>query len=599
MLCFTIYCELSNPLNAQCLLVEIPLEQQIENASLVVEGKVVKKTSFMNNIDGLIYTVNTIDVYKVFKGEPFSTIDVVTLGGSVGFEALVVYPNLALQKGDLGVFTLIETQTLSNNKLTNTKQFKPYGSVQGFYKYNLIENLAVNPFNKKQGIKSNFYNDIQKHTKKAFLKTANFDPEAFQFKNRQKAAKGVLVPSNLTLDKTVVSAGTKDVLTITGTGFGTIKGMVYFRNSNDGGATFISALDTQALTWNDTEITVEVPSSAGTGSIYIEDSNGVQSPLSSILTVSYAQINLDIDFQTSTEAFASQHIGADSNGGYIWQMQTDFFNDTEHPGARADFENALNEWVCQTGINWSISDTSTTIESDRTSENGNGINEIRFDNGTELDPGILGVCISWFRSCESGSFGLFVSELDIIFDDQTNWHFGNGLPGNNELDFQSVVLHELGHAHQLGHVIDTNFDGNNLDDVMHYGIARGVQQRVLNNNNITGASNVQSRSTTTQVCFQSVMTNASCTLGIQDIEFKDAITLYPNPAKNQVFIKNESANTIKKLVTYDLTGRLVFEHTFPINTTIAPINLVGVTSGVYLVEIHSDVSTITKKLVVN
>ena len=595
-LCFVIYCEFTKPINAQCLLVEIPLKQQIENASLVVEGKVVEKKSFKNNNDGLIYTVNTVEVYKVFKGIPLSTIDVVTLGGSVGLKALVVYPNLVLQKGDIGIFTLTETNTLSaNNKLSKTKQYKPYASVQGFYKYNLHDDLAVNPFNKKQGIKSNFYKDIEKHTNKAFLKTTNFDTEAFQFNNRQNRAKGLNTPSNITLDKSVVSAGTKDVLTITGSGFGATKGSVFFRNSDDGGATFISALDTQVLTWNDIEITVEVPSRAGTGSIFIEDSNNVQSPLSAVLTVVYAEINITFDLNTGFHDVQVQHIGLDSNGGYIFVMQTDFFNDTEHPGARADFENALNDWVCQTGINWSISSTPLASESDGTSD----VNQIRFDNGSELDVGILGVQVSWYDGClEQDSLKAYVIETDIIFDDQTNWHFGDGLPSSNQVDFQSVAIHELGHAHQLAHVIDTVFNGNNLDDVMNYAISNGVQQRVLNNNNITAANNVQNRSINNMACLEPVMTNASCPLGVDDIEFKDAITLYPNPAKNQVFVKNESSTNLKKVVVYDLTGRLVFENTISTNIKTVPINLIGVSSGVYLIEIHSDGPKITKKLIV-
>jgi PKD repeat protein len=158
----------------------------------------------------------------------------------------------------------------------------------------------------------------------------------------------------------------------------------------------------------------------------------------------------------------------------------------------------MDTWTCTTGINWTIGATTTTdvIANDN-------INVIRMDNGSELPPGVLGRCTSRWSGCGGATIEWYVEELDIVFDDATNWNFGPALPGFTEYDFESVSVHELGHGHQLGHVINTN-------DVMHYAISNGEDNRVLSANNIAGASDVQSRSTGGSVCSQTVMTGFSC-----------------------------------------------------------------------------------------
>ncbi|GAA4804024.1 T9SS type A sorting domain-containing protein [Litoribaculum gwangyangense] len=594
-------------LNSQIALKETSLEEQIGNSSLVIEGKVINKESFWNENDGLIYTTNTIEVYKVFKGQLISKIDVITLGGTVGLKALIAFPSLKLNVDDIGVFALENSVVINPNskQQSNKNTFKPYGSLQGFYKYNLRDDLAVNPFNIKQGIKSILYQDIIKATGNNYTEILAFDVQEIQTKSKLNQEKGLLPPSNLTLDKSIVSAGTKDVLTITGSGFGMSQGKVWFSNADDGGATYVSALDTEVLTWNDTSIIVQVPSTAGTGPIFIEDSSNIQSPLSSTLTVSYAETNVIYNPGSGDEAFVVQHFNENNSGGYTWDMQTDFFNDTEHPGAKAAFENAFNEWVCQTGINWTISGTPTTTDVIGVADlfapfdgelDDDDENIIRFDNENELDTNILGVCYSWYGSCNGTDW--LITSLDIVFDSETNWYFGSGSVGGSQYDFQSVALHELGHGHQLSHVIDPVFNGNNNDDVMHYSISNGEQQRVLTANNITAATNVQTRSTGLSLC-GSPMTNANCPLSVEEFELKNAITLYPNPAKTQFFIKNESYIILEKVVIFDLSGRLVSEHRILNSSKSSPINLKDVSKGVYFVKIHSETSFITKKLVVH
>ncbi len=54
--------------SAQVSLREISLKEQLDNSSLVIEGKVIAKRTFWDVDRKSIYTANTVEVYKVFKG---------------------------------------------------------------------------------------------------------------------------------------------------------------------------------------------------------------------------------------------------------------------------------------------------------------------------------------------------------------------------------------------------------------------------------------------------------------------------------------------------------------------------------------------------
>jgi len=110
-------------LNAQGLIKEVSLEKQIEKSSLLIEGEVLSKESFWDKDNENIYTVNKIQVHKVFKGESLTTIDIITLGGVVGLKAEIVTPSLSLNVNDIGVFMLNDNNNIElkskSKKITN------------------------------------------------------------------------------------------------------------------------------------------------------------------------------------------------------------------------------------------------------------------------------------------------------------------------------------------------------------------------------------------------------------------------------------------------------------------------------------------------
>jgi len=185
--------------------------------------------------------------------------------------------------------------------------------------------------------------------------------------------------------------------------------------------------------------------------------------------------------------------------------------------------------------------------------------------------------------------------MDMVFDSGETWHFGSGLPGF-EIDFQSVALHELGHAHQLGHVIEDN------DDVMHFSIGLAEQIRVLSPNNMLAGGNVQIRNESgTPSCFsgKSAMETYDCNLSVTDQELENAISIYPNPTNGIFYIKNRSAISLDKAIIYDVSGRLILEQDISNDSNLKTINLVGVSKGMYFINLFSDNGIISSKLVID
>ncbi len=78
--CFAFLLTVFSTTKAQ--LYKIDLAGKVNKASLIVEGTVTGKHSFWNEAHTIIYTSNTVHVYKLFKGNLITAdIEVITRGG--------------------------------------------------------------------------------------------------------------------------------------------------------------------------------------------------------------------------------------------------------------------------------------------------------------------------------------------------------------------------------------------------------------------------------------------------------------------------------------------------------------------------------------
>jgi PKD repeat protein len=476
---------------AQCSLYPVSLSSRVNNSGLIIEGKVISQKSFWNSAHNYIYTSNLIQVNQVLKGNTTSSfIEIITEGGEVDMNKQVVEPALQLKANDEGVFTL--------NAHNQTSQFgysvfQTYADQQGFIKFNLQENSAHDPFNKYADINTVLYSQL-----KTLLHTTFADFTNSISQNKYSSSSSVASVTGIS--PTTITAGTSSTLTITGAGFGATQGtsIVEFRNADDGGSTFIQPHSSQYVSWSNTQIQVLVPTrastvcgTAGTGQVRVTVA-GSPTLSAQTLVVDYGQLNAYFsNTLTTQQVFNTRHIGLNGMNGITWQMFTGFNANT---AAKNSFLRAFQTWRCNTNINWLIGlpVSTNTIALDN-------VNVIRFDIGTELPVGVLGRCTSYFNGCTFGpNVYFFIQELDIVFDDATNWQLGPALATGAQFDFESVALHELGHGHQLSHVI-------NNSDVMHYSIASAVNKRVLIAQDITAGNDVMSRNVIS-VCAQPAMT---------------------------------------------------------------------------------------------
>ena len=268
-----------------------------------------------------------------------------------------------------------------------------------------------------------------------------------------------------------------ETLIINGNGFGSTPGIVQFSDANTGGVGFISSnYKTDLIYWTDTEIQIKIPARAGTGSVEVYHQNGGLVG-SSAIEIEWA-VNPVFSTYRGYEERTRQRakfLDRNENGGYTLQINTTegFLADNE---AMVSFERALNTWQCQTGINFQLDKTGTT-----TGFANDGICVIQYSQFIPV--GVLGIATSRHKSvgsnaCNKENTLWYLKEFDIQFAPNSqltsgiSWNFSANEPTNQQFDFETIALHELGHAHGLGHIIGTNH-------VMHYAVTNGEARKSL------------------------------------------------------------------------------------------------------------------------
>nr|WP_262905365.1 IPT/TIG domain-containing protein [Hymenobacter nitidus] len=386
---------------------------------------------------------------------------------------------LRLQPGDQGIFFLAPASFAGT---AAGATWTPFASEQGFIRYQLSDASAAEPFRRYPLIGPGFYAELSRTLGQARRELQpNVALQKAQLRRTEPvvAAKGQ-APVVSSLAPTTVAAGTGAVLTISGSGFGNERGTgsVAFRNADDGGATFVEAQPTDYVSWTDTQIRVRVPSysttgsPAGSGTVRVTTGATLQTISTAFLTVPFAASNVLV--QGTQTIVRPNHINQNGVGGYTFRFEPNFVNNA---AAAESFRRALRTgWRCQTGVNWIVGATRTT-----TTTGSDGENSVGFDAGAELPANVLGRTTSFYTGCTGpdGKISFHVREIDMQFDDVTAWQFGPGFPSTAQFDFESVALHELGHAQQLGHV-------NTATAVLYYGVGRGRSNRALNVNDRAG-----------------------------------------------------------------------------------------------------------------
>ena len=537
------------------------VEKQTKDAEVIVEAHWLKSYPIVTK-DSLRYAVCEIKVFKLFKGKiTTDTLSVVSYCHRA--ENTAERCAAGLWPYSIGVFFIRSTNKFDDyidSKYPQYQFISPFNSFIEEFDEIRPENLSIPPI-RKANIKEFRKNKSQlsleylvplrqnmltlhKNIEKAVGKKAKVYYDIFSGKWRRNMSKtnkhsssqrsASQAPIITSFSPTSLPGGYLDdntsLLTIQGSGFGTVTDRVYFTNANSGGIAndnpdYVKAHpDVHIVSWTDTEIKVKVPSrgyrtstenelykTAGTGKIKIRNKQtGGLTESNEILTIPHSITNVvdgDMDFPQNYEFF-EYHLRdlapTNTDADFIFVYDTTFFNNTL---ALAAFRRALETWRCATGIRFKEECASDSLCSDTntgtkikisfakdcfplpTTDTKATTQLFNTTDATPPNPNAL-FCNT------SGRF--YLPRAEIIFNPTPpcattgtcSWSFTTTSPNDNVYNFEATALHELGHLLMLQHVIDP---GN----VMHFTRGHTVQPNdnvtIIDNNTLAGANYVLTR----------------------------------------------------------------------------------------------------------
>ncbi len=87
----------------------------------------------------------------------------------------------------------------------------------------------------------------------------------------------------------------------------------------------------------------------------------------------------------------------------------------------------------------------------------------------------------------------------------------------------------------------------------------------------------------------------NCALSANDFELSKQVVIYPNPVSDVLTIQNQDAISIKNYSVLDINGRVLVSQSKAIQNN--EINLSGLTTGIYILQLETDKGLVTKKII--
>jgi|JI8StandDraft_2_1071088.scaffolds.fasta_scaffold03695_6 hypothetical protein len=274
-------------------------------------------------------------------------------------------------------------------------------------------------------------------------------------------------PMITSFNPTTVAGGILQVLEIHGHGFGDTRGAgtVFFKNADTGGSSEVAcdASDFLIGGWSDDLIYLYVPSAdtalvgslttpyatAGTGTFRVVTDGGISIPSPEPLTIVHSVSSYPGLYPKPPARLGPWSV---FEGRYLFHI--DSLVAAYEDGAMIPvIRKALREWTCLTGVDWAIAEDSLyqalpVAERD----------SVCVINFGSLAPGVVAQAQPYPVICD-GKYYYLESDLTLNSDPGFMW-FMDTVPTNpipdGHTDLYFVLLHELGHAHGLEHVLDTN-----------------------------------------------------------------------------------------------------------------------------------------------
>lgn len=404
------------------------------------------------------------------------------------------------------------------------------------------------------------------------------------------------------------AAGTDNILTITGMNFGTTPGSVEFQNADVPGGPLVSTnivdfTPASGGSWTMGQIKVKVPSSplaAGTGVFQVRTSESMVCPSPTPLEICYAATTFRTSANEVRKIFLADY-PEDGDGEFAFRLDSEL---DANMNAKSAIKSAICDWHRQTRIHWALGDGYSGE-----SPSVDNVNHIFLAPAGVFatNPGAnMRTIIGGSRILACNDISTIppivknhTTDIDIaVREDLTlmsppapgGWNFNSMIdPAIGQLDFYSVIQHELGHAHLLSHALPN--DKKMYPSSMLGGVMRNISDKDgLGGNYILDASN----NNLNPVCPMTVGRSTACgTTSVNDAVFNNSIKLFPNPFNNEITL-SFSLNSQHRvnLEIHDLLGdRIAHKDLGSLRSGKHSFNLFvdsNLSPGVYFLEIVID-----------
>jgi hypothetical protein len=401
-----------------------------------------------------------------------------------------------------------------------------------------------------------------------------------------------------------VNAGVNDTVTVYGNKFGTYgsNSKVYLRDADIETSTFLQLDSSNIVSWTNLRIKFTVPSytfnpiqyyhGAGTGHINVVNDSNQTATSENILKINYSISN---QIWTDTIRINDLSDGIDTayQTGYLLYVDTSIAN---YPIRYNSLKKAVRSWNCLTNVNFKIGPTISSPNTGAINDNACVIQFGSVPNGSNAHT------VKSKRStliCLQNSIHVFTESFDIILNkDLVNDFVFDTIVTNNippdKIDGYRTLMHELGHAHSLDHVIDSS-------KVMHGFALSGAtaENRTVklstDNPAKLGGQFIMNRALSPNIlppnCVITPMTPIipqSCFefdySDVFDINIDNKIIAFPNPATNELNLVFPTSNNLTEVSIFNSNGSLTYKSSFKNN---AVINTQEFSRGIYFIQASS------------
>ncbi len=546
-----------------CMSVKIPLAERIAASRHIIHGQVVAQRATWDDAQRSIYTINTVVVHDVWKTPDAigDTILVLTEGGDMGTMGRTVVGTLKLDLGDEGYLMLEHPRAGDVSfRLAGVKTFhRPYAELQALL---VADSRGV--VRDCWGSTLLSVNELQqRHFGR--LSHAMRAPRGASTERRRGVEKEPnVLQSTISFAPQRVIGGMGQTVTIIGSGFGNERGTSYVTFTSDGtnyhGAEYAGTFVYRK--WTDAEIVVEAPPSYSGRVRVVVGGTAKESADTLRFTSNLSARSLSPPSYTNL-------INTNGKGGYTWSLDKALF---DIPQARECVASVMRQFRCKTGMAFDLATEATTVGYALN----DGVNAIVFDApGYELGAGAVAYCDWIWYSCIVGSETFYyVRDTDCRLSRKFDWYYGDGKnPSFGMAKLRYVLYHEIGHAHQFGHV-------NEWGESMHPVVQALPAEEWLERDTITASEKeagtymtMQGRNFTFRGCgIQPLVApantdcNSDVTSDVQDEVFESSLGLrvFPQPASDVITFELSKIRTqVIDVVMYDMLGTRVFSGVLP------------------------------------